>query len=176
MPIDIYALQVCADSVSLTLNDLASSEYAKVLSLEVPCLVARVIRKKGDAAESRVDWSRIAYLRTGIFLDRHSAPAEWKQARLKQQRFVRSQDQPSRRCGPLYGQDVPAGKQEWISDSQSHNSHRSFQSPFTTEYCIVRHPSIPLSTPLVRSDASKISPEGLITVFLCHSIRSWLRI
>lgn len=144
MPVDIYALQVCGDSVSLTTNDLASSEYAKVLSLEVPCLVARVIRRKDDAAESRVGWSRIAYLRTGIFLDRHSAPAKWKQARLKQQRFVRSQDEPSRRCGPLYGQDVPAGMQEWTSDCQSPNSYRIFQSPSTTEYYIVRHRSIPL--------------------------------
>lgn len=111
MPVDIYALQLCAESVSLTTNDLASSEYAKVLSLSAPCIVARVIRKSGGPNGSQGAWDRIAYLRTALYLDRHASPAHWKQERMKQQRFVRSQDQQSRRCGPLYGQPVPAGEQ-----------------------------------------------------------------
>lgn len=119
MPIDIYALQLCAESVSLTTNDLASSEYAKVLSLAIPCLVGRVIRRSDGTAASGDDWNRIAYLRTAVFLGRHVAPANWKQARLKQQRFVRSQDQQSRRCGSFYGQDVPAGEQTCEFESAS---------------------------------------------------------
>lgn len=110
MPVDVYALQLCAQHISLRTNDLASSEYASALSLAVPCIVARVVeRKKGQNATGGI-LHRIAYLRSSLFLDRHNAPTEWKQGRLKQQRFVRAQDQQSRRCGPLYGKPAPTSQ------------------------------------------------------------------
>lgn len=110
MPVEVYVLQLYAERITLGTNDLASSEYAKLLSLAIPCLVARVVRRRGDAAASSEALDKIAYLRTSIFLDRHAAPAHWKQERMKQQRFIRAQDQRSRRCGPLYGQAASTGR------------------------------------------------------------------
>jgi hypothetical protein len=110
MPVDVYVLQLCAQQISLRTNDLASSEYASMLSLAIPSIVARVIeRKKGANAGSQL-LDKIAYFRTSFFLDRDTAPVDWKQARLKQQRFVRAQDQQSRRCGPLYGKPAPTSQ------------------------------------------------------------------
>jgi hypothetical protein len=130
MPVEIYALQLCAERVSLTTNDLASSEYAKVLSLAVPCIVARVIRKSGGQNDSEGGWDRIAYLRTALYLDRHASPAHWKQDRMKQQRFVRTQDQQSRRCGPLYGQPVPAGERSSVNEISSLSSFLCVTEPY----------------------------------------------
>lgn len=110
MPVDVYALQLCAQQILLRTNDLASSEYASALSLAIPCIVARVLERKKSNNVTGGILDRIAYLRTSLFLDRLNAPAQWKQERLRQQRFVRAQDQQSGRCGPLYGQPAPTSQ------------------------------------------------------------------
>jgi len=104
-----YTCQVGAAQIALATNDLASSEYAKVLSLTIPSLVVRVLRHTEHGGHTERS-DRIAYLKSALYLDRHAAPAGWKQRRMKQQRFVRAEDATSQRCGPLYGQDAPTGR------------------------------------------------------------------
>lgn len=158
MPVDVYVLQLCAQQISLRTNDLASSEYASLLFLAIPCIVARVIeRKNGNNAGSQV-LERIAYLRTSLFLDRHTAPADWKQARLKQQRFVRAQDQQSRRCGPLYGKPAPAS--QYCFD---------FQCPIFT------HPSLTQRHSIMERCIARPLLKICLAQTVNHFWREWLR-
>jgi hypothetical protein len=121
IPVQEYTCQVGAAQISLSTNDLASSEYAKLLSLSVPRLVVRMLRQTiaQDDRSERPD--RIAHLKVAVFVDRHAAPAGWKQRRMKQQRFIRAEDARSRRCGPLYGEDAPTGRSMTCSHSSCKN-------------------------------------------------------
>ena len=78
-------------------NDLAGSNYRKVLSLFVPKIVLRFLHSLGK----KNDWVEAGEIVFDAALDNYSSPSGWQDSALSQAKFLAEQDEPTGRLRKL---------------------------------------------------------------------------
>ncbi|KAL0077339.1 hypothetical protein J3Q64DRAFT_1665618 [Phycomyces blakesleeanus] len=128
------------DGITAEFDNWINKKYSQRINLQLPsiqtiCLANQEQSSLGLAQENEFSWVEVAKLEVGLNITIFRQTKNWRKERSEQQTFIRTQDNPTRRCFHLYDTDnVSQNSRVSTRMSQEYHVGVLYAPPFRSFY------------------------------------------
>ncbi|KAG0173076.1 hypothetical protein DFQ30_008982 [Apophysomyces sp. BC1015] len=124
------------DGVTAEFDNLINVKYSQKIGLKVPTIVAKCLANQDPSKQdNEFSWVEVAKMDMGINITIFRHTKDWRNARAKQQKFIRDEDFFTHRCAHLYENDSKSQRSHASAHtSREHHIGVIYAPPFRS-YC-----------------------------------------